>query len=121
MGDGRSRARINMQEHPDQQRVHAVLQRVWRQVEPDMHRRLTILEETGKALASGPMDDECRQQAIEAAHKLAGSMGMFGFAAASACAGEIERLLETSGSIGREQFNEILERLRLEMSHGRYE
>lgn len=110
-----------MREHPEQQRVRAALQRVWRQVEPDMHRRLTTLEETGKALASGSMDDERRQQAIEAAHKLAGSMGMFGFAAASACAGEIEHLLETSASIGREQFNEVLERLRLEMSHDRNE
>jgi len=110
-----------MPERPEQQRVQVILQRVWRQVEPDMRRRLTMLEEAGKALESGSMDGECRQQAIEAAHKLAGSMGMFGYPAASACAGEIERLLETSGSIGPEQFNEVLERLRLEMSRDRNE
>lgn len=110
-----------MQDHPDQARVHAALQRVWRQVEPEIQRRLTTLEEAGKALQAGPMDEGCRHEAIDAAHKLAGSLGMFGFAAASAWASEIESLLEIPGAISGEQFNGFMERLRVEVNRDRNE
>jgi HPt (histidine-containing phosphotransfer) domain-containing protein len=55
--------------------------------------RLATLEEISANLRSGVLDEKCREHAVEAAHKLSGALGMFGFNEASTCAAEIESLL----------------------------
>lgn len=55
--------------------------------------RLAVLNQAVKALSQGTLGDELQQQALGEAHKLAGSLGSFGFIQASQLAQEIESLL----------------------------
>ncbi len=60
--------------------------------------RLAVLKQAVAALSRGTLSNELRQQAGREAHKLAGSLGSFGFAQASQLAQEIETLLEAKDS-----------------------
>jgi len=57
--------------------------------------RLSIVEAAAAAILKGSIDDELRRQAETEAHKLAGSLGTYGFADASRDAREIELLLQS--------------------------
>ena len=54
--------------------------------------RLATIERALTALNQGSLTEELRDQAAHDAHKLAGSLGTFGFHAASEAASEIEKL-----------------------------
>lgn len=56
--------------------------------------RLVVLKQAVGALGRGKLSDELQQAAVREAHKLAGSLGSFGFSQASQLAQEIESLLE---------------------------
>ncbi len=60
--------------------------------------RLAVLKQAVEALGRGTLSDELRQAAEREAHKLAGSLGSFGFTQASQLAQEIETLLEAKNS-----------------------
>lgn len=60
--------------------------------------RLAVLKQAVAALGRGTLSDELQQQAGREAHKLAGSLGSFGFTQASQLAQEIETLLEAKDS-----------------------
>jgi len=54
------------------------LNRLWTKFLPDIRQRVTTLEEAAQAAAAGSLSKEQRQSAHAAAHKLAGTLGMFG-------------------------------------------
>ncbi|MGF1516808.1 MAG: response regulator [Nodosilinea sp.] len=58
--------------------------------------RLASLEQAVAALRSGSLPEGSRQSALTDAHKLSGSLGMFGFSAGSRLAQEIEQNLKTA-------------------------
>jgi DNA-binding response OmpR family regulator/HPt (histidine-containing phosphotransfer) domain-containing protein len=60
--------------------------------------RLAILKQAVAASGRGTLSDELQQAAVREAHKLAGSLGSFGFTQASQLAQEIETLLEAKDS-----------------------
>lgn len=57
------------------QPMAAALARMWEKFLPEIDARLKILEE---AAAANPLSSELQAAAHSAAHKLAGSLGMFG-------------------------------------------
>ena len=63
---------------------------IWRKFQPAILARVAVLEEMAVALVSGERDVQRRRVAEREAHKLAGSVGTFGFAAASGHARAIE-------------------------------
>uniref|UniRef100_A0A0C1NM68 Transcriptional regulator n=1 Tax=Tolypothrix bouteillei VB521301 TaxID=1479485 RepID=A0A0C1NM68_9CYAN len=65
--------------------------------------RIAVLEQATNALRKGFLDVQLRQNAREEAHKLAGSLGSFGFANGSHLAYEVEHLLEGEALIDRVQ------------------
>lgn len=67
---------------------------LWNQFRPTMLERLTILEQTLAMLQVGNLSEEWRQQAERIAHKLAGSLGIFGYAEGTSIAREIEYWLQ---------------------------
>jgi DNA-binding response OmpR family regulator len=63
--------------------------------------RIAELKLAADALRKGTLDAQVRQKAEQEAHKLAGSLGSFGFAKGSLLANEIEDLLQNQKSISQ--------------------
>ncbi len=70
------------------------LERLWRKFLPEIQERVRIIEEALVALESGQLAELQRDQAFQAAHKLAGSLGNFGHQRASAIASTFESAFE---------------------------
>jgi HPt (histidine-containing phosphotransfer) domain-containing protein len=70
--------------------IHALWERNRAQVENRLH----LLESAADASRQGDMGEELRHEAREIAHKLAGSLGMFGFSMGSEIARRLELLFE---------------------------
>ena len=64
---------------------------LWQRNQPQVLERLALLDQ----VATEPLTPQLRQDAIATAHKLAGSLGMFGFHEGTRLAREIELLLES--------------------------
>ncbi|MGI0487334.1 response regulator [Pantanalinema rosaneae CENA516] len=72
----------------EQARLAAIA--TWEQFKPSMLERLAILNQALVALQQGQLTDELRQMAEGVAHKLAGSLGMFGFPTGSELGRQVE-------------------------------
>ena len=70
---------------------------LWQRSQPTVLERLDVLDRAAVAAASDLLTQDLRAQATDTAHKLAGSLGMFGFHEGTGYAGEIEVLLESPG------------------------
>ncbi len=66
---------------------------IWRRNRPQVLERLDLLDRIAK---SDPLPDSLRQEASSIAHKLAGSLGMFGFAEGTRLARLLEQHLDES-------------------------
>jgi two-component system, OmpR family, response regulator len=73
----------------DQARAAAIA--LWGQFKPPMMERVAILEQAIEALKTGNLPDDLYEAATASAHKLAGSLGMFGFPEGSRLGQEIEQ------------------------------
>lgn len=70
------------------------VRKIWEQFKPKNLRRLQLIEKFANNLIAGTLlRDESRQEAALEAHKLAGSLGTFGFSEGSCIARKIEELL----------------------------
>jgi diguanylate cyclase (GGDEF)-like protein len=74
--------------------VPAAVQAVFEKTRGDLARRVETLEETVAAMREGKLDESLRARAERDAHKLAGSLGMFGFPRGSELARELEQALD---------------------------
>lgn len=77
--------------------------KIWEQVKEDTNGRVDVLEQAMALLLKNKLSDEVRRQAESAAHKLAGSLGMFGADEGTRLAQEIETLLEQGVSLNRDR------------------
>jgi HPt (histidine-containing phosphotransfer) domain-containing protein len=77
----------------DPQAIQALVARLWAQKKNVTLSRIAVLEQASSALASGLLPPELRAQAAGEAHKLAGSLGTFGFPEGSRLARAMEELL----------------------------
>jgi len=75
----------------DQARAAAIS--TWEQFKTSMLERVGILEQCVASLERGTLSNDLKQQAEQVAHKLGGSLGMFGFPEGSQLGKEIEQLL----------------------------
>src|SRR5512135_2858075 len=73
-----------------EQRLQARLRKAWVQTRTLRAERLAVLEAAVSAADSGALGQEQRSSAVAAAHKLAGSLGVFGLSTASICARDVE-------------------------------
>lgn len=65
----------------------------WERYRDQSFRRLELVEAAAAALQRGGLEEAQRQQAEHEAHKLAGSIGLFGFARGSELARQVYELL----------------------------
>ncbi|HEX8391271.1 MAG TPA: response regulator, partial [Longimicrobium sp.] len=74
---------------------------VWQRFREPVLRRVDALEGAAMGLLEGRLDAETRRAAEREAHKLAGSVGTFGFGEASRLSREAETLLAGPGALGQ--------------------
>jgi HPt (histidine-containing phosphotransfer) domain-containing protein len=77
---------------PDQ--IDNLLAGLWQKNLPTLRERLDLLDRTASAAASGTIAETFRAEALSIAHKLSGSLGMFGHHQSTQIAGSIERILK---------------------------
>jgi DNA-binding response OmpR family regulator len=87
------------EETPVQQQIMAELAEIWEPCKETIAKQVAVLEQGAMALLEGTLDDELRCQAVCEAHKLAGSVGTFGFTEGARLAREIEHLLQAGGTL----------------------
>jgi DNA-binding response OmpR family regulator len=92
---------VQAQENLVCQQIKAELTTVWEKHRSLNQRRLAILEEASAKFLDSALGEEQRHEAQQIAHKLAGALGIFGFAEASQLAREIEAIFETCGVQGK--------------------
>ncbi|HIK10661.1 MAG TPA: response regulator [Oscillatoriaceae cyanobacterium M33_DOE_052] len=77
-----------------QEQTRAAVAQVWERFKDRMDARVMVLEQAVAAIDSGHLDEELRSEAYHNAHKLAGSLGTFGYTKGSELAKEAESLLQ---------------------------
>jgi HPt (histidine-containing phosphotransfer) domain-containing protein len=76
-----------------EEKTAALLAALWVKIRPMVEERLATLDAAAAAAAGGVLSEAQRTEASSAAHKLAGSLGMYGFDEGTAVARKIEVLL----------------------------
>lgn len=83
------------------------LKETWVKMLPLMLRRLDAINRAHCALVDGRLTDSLRAEAANEAHKLAGSLGVFGLQEGSKSALEIERILATTENLNQNAISEF--------------
>ncbi len=90
----------------------AILSRIWQQTLPLMRERVAYLEELAQQAGRGELTPAARTEASDLAHKLAGSLGMFGYPRGTDIAREMEHMLEAGAELDPRLFIELAASLR---------
>ncbi|HEY9846044.1 MAG TPA: response regulator, partial [Candidatus Caenarcaniphilales bacterium] len=104
-------------EPPVQQQTLAAVAQVWQRCKSKFSERAALLEQAAAAMLQGTLSNELRTSAKQEAHKLAGSLGMFGFKG-SRLAQEIGQLLQVKAPLEQDQalrLSELVATLRREL------
>jgi HPt (histidine-containing phosphotransfer) domain-containing protein len=72
----------------------ALLAKLWVKIQPIVEERLVVLDRAAAAANQGALTDDLRIEARNAAHKLAGSLGMYGFDEGTRVSRELEQVLD---------------------------
>ena len=89
----------------------ALLAKLWIKIRPIVEERIAVLDRAAAAAAQGTLPDDLRVEARNSAHKLAGSLGMYGFDEGTRVARELEQLLD-AGSPDPARLNSLVAELR---------
>lgn len=85
-----------IQENFAQVKTSALLSSLWLRIRPIIDERLEVIERATCAAAQGTLDVDTREEAADVAHKLAGSLGMYGYDLGTRLARQLELLLDYS-------------------------
>jgi HPt (histidine-containing phosphotransfer) domain-containing protein len=77
-----------------QDKTVALLASLWVRNRPIVEQRLAILDRAASLAAGGTLVEEVREEAADTAHKLAGSLGMYGYDDGTRLARQLELLLD---------------------------
>jgi HPt (histidine-containing phosphotransfer) domain-containing protein len=75
-------------------KISALLSDLWQRNLPILRERLDILDRTALTASSGELPEVSRTEALDIAHRLAGSLGMFGYHQGTETARKIEEVLK---------------------------
>lgn len=93
--------------------LRAGIRLIWEKSRPVVRERISVLEHAHAQLLAGALTEAERGAAEREAHKLAGSLGTFGFHDASAAAAALEAKLSVTGA-DPAQLLELIDRIRRE-------
>ncbi|MDR3745420.1 MAG: Hpt domain-containing protein [Acidobacteriaceae bacterium] len=74
--------------------TRSMQQAIWKRYRPVVLERLELLDRAGAVARTGALSEELHAEAASVAHKLAGSLGMYGYDEGTRIAREIEVLLD---------------------------
>lgn len=77
-----------------QEKTQALLASLWLRNRPLLEERLATLDRAASLAAAGALAEEMREEAADTAHKLAGSLGMYGYDHGTRIARQLELLLD---------------------------
>lgn len=83
-----------LQSSPAPLKTQAAVQKIWERSQPRIQEQMTTLQQAIAALEQDQLTDVVLSQAIQNAHTLAGSLGMFGFPEGSTLAQQMETLFK---------------------------
>jgi HPt (histidine-containing phosphotransfer) domain-containing protein len=75
--------------------IEDVLFQLWQKNLATIRQRLDLLDQFGSAAVSGSIEEHTRLEALSIAHKLAGSLGMYGYQQGTEVASKMERILKS--------------------------
>ena len=75
--------------------IDEILLHLWQKNLPTVRERLDLLDEFGLAASTGTLAETTRIEALNIAHKLAGSLGMYGYQQGTEVASKMERILKS--------------------------
>lgn len=78
----------------DSAAIAEAMNRMWTKFLPEIEERVAVLENAAAAISRGALTAELRQEALSAAHKLAGVLGTFGLGEGTVLAREAEAIYE---------------------------
>jgi HPt (histidine-containing phosphotransfer) domain-containing protein len=79
----------------EETKIDTLLATLWERNLPTLRERLDVLDRAAAAAASGRLTEASRAEAHGIAHKLSGSLGMFGYHRGTEIARQIEAILDT--------------------------
>ena len=79
----------------DEAKINKVIADLWRKNLPTLLERLDLLDRTAEIATAGKLSESSRMEALEVAHKLSGSLGMFGYQQGTEIARKMEILLKS--------------------------
>ena len=79
----------------DEAKITKVLDDLWRKNLPTLRERLDLLDRAATLAAAGNLTDAARTEALDIAHKLSGSLGMFGYQEGTEVARRMEAVLKS--------------------------
>ena len=88
-----------------------ILATVWQRNLPLVRQRLHALRTAVDQSHAGPLSPPVRLEAASIAHKLAGSLGMFGYPEGSEIAKHLETLLDCEEALSPDRFGELTAQL----------
>jgi HPt (histidine-containing phosphotransfer) domain-containing protein len=92
------------------------LSELWHALKDIVFAQVSVIEGAAQASLDGRLGEDLRRSAESEAHKLAGSIGSFGFEHCSRLASEMERLLKSAAPLDREpRLSELVAELRREL------
>ena len=80
---------------PIDTKIDNVLAQLWKKNLPTVRERLDLLDKFAAAASSGKLDESTRVEALNIAHKLAGSLGMYGYQQGTEVASKMEGIFKS--------------------------
>ena len=96
-------------EQATQQQTMDAVSALWDKFKGANIERVVVLEQCASSLLEGNLTDEARRNAEREAHKLAGSLGTFGFPEGSKIARQMEHILQGGASLSLDEIRRISE------------
>jgi len=75
--------------------IDVLLLQLWQKNLPTIRERLDLLDQFGSAAVSGTLEEHTRIEALNIAHKLAKSLGMYDYQQGTEVASKMERILKS--------------------------
>jgi DNA-binding response OmpR family regulator len=117
VGEGSSSTVLSLEnkhkEKPDHKKVKAATSKIWEKFKSTYSEHFAILEQFACALTMCQLTPELKKQAKNEAHRLAGSLGIFGLVRGSQLARELEELLESHKELDADDVEQITKLVRL--------
>jgi len=92
---------------PTKSEITAAIATAWSVYKDEMYERLSVLETVAAAIANGQLSSDLQDAGQAQAHKLAGSLGCFGFPEGSRLARQLEDLLQLDMPLDYQQSSHI--------------